>query len=147
MADLHSHPRDFSRAELLDRLRDFHGHLGPFAMLGYRAGALALRKLALPSHFGLRASVRCPDAPPPSCFADGVQYSTGCTLGKRNIELIPSEELSVTVTANESGATLTIVPRRGVVDAFPDWIAQADPEVAALRVLEMSEEALFEPPE
>lgn len=146
MTQLHSHPRTFSREELLDRLRDFHGHLGPFAMLGYRAGLLALRELGLPSHFGLSATVRCPDGPPPSCFIDGVQYSTGCTLGKRNIEFIPTDELSVTVTGIESGATLTIVPRRDVVTAFPLWIAEADPETAALRVLEMSDEELFEPP-
>ena len=145
MTELHSHPRDFGREELLDRLRDFHGHLGPFAMLGYRAGVLARRELALPSHFGLRASVHCPDAPPPSCFVDGVQYSTGCTLGKRNIELIPYAEISVTVTGNETGATLTVVPRREIITAFTRWLAEADPEAAALRVLEMPDEELFEP--
>ena len=145
MTQLHSHPRDFSREELLERLRDFHGHLGPFAMIGYRAGRLALRELALSTHFGLHAVVHCPPQPPPSCFADGVQYSTGCTLGKRNIELIAADGLSVTVTANESGATLTIVPRREVTALFPDWIAASDPDAAALRVLEMSDDELFNP--
>lgn len=147
MTVLHSHARDFSRAELLDRLRDFHGHLGPFAMLGYRAGLLALRELGLPSHFGLRTTVRCPDGPPPSCFVDGVQYSTGCTLGKRNIEFIPSDEVSVTVTGNESGASITIVPRRATIDQFAAWLAEGDPEAGALRVLDMSDEELFDPRE
>jgi len=145
MSELHSHPREFTREELLDRLRDFHGHLGPFAMLGYRAGLVAVRELELPTHFGLSAVVHSPDHTPPSCFVDGVQYGTGCTLGKRNIELVPDEEIFVTVTGNDSGATLTVVPRRDVVEAFPVWIAEADPETAALRVLDMSDEELFEP--
>ncbi len=145
MAELHSHARDFSREQLLDRLRDFHGHLGPFAMLGYRAGLLALRELGLPSHFGLRASVRCPDGPPPSCFMDGVQYSTGCTLGKRNIEFVASDEVSVTVTGNDNGASITVMPRRGLVGQFAAWLAEGDPEAGALRVLEMTDEELFEP--
>ncbi len=145
MTELHSHPREFTRGELLDRLRDFHGHLGPFAMLGYRAGRLAVHELGLPTHFGLSAAVHCPPQPPPSCFVDGVQYGTGCTLGKRNIELIVDEEIFVTVTGNETGAALTVVPRREVVEAFPVWIEATDPESAALRVLDMSDEELFEP--
>jgi len=145
MSQLHAHPRDLSREDLLDRLRDFHGHLGPFAILGYRAGRLAVEELGLPTHFGLSATVHCPPQPPPSCFADGVQYSTGCTLGKRNIELIVGDELSVTVAANEDGATLTIVPRRELIDQFSEWIAKSDAEAAAIRVLDMSDDELFEP--
>ncbi len=145
MSEFHSHARNFTREELLDRLRDFHGHLGPFAMLGYRAGRLAVSGLGLPTHFGLSASVHCPPQPPPSCFADGVQYATGCTLGKRNVELIVDDTVFVTITGNESGATLTVVPRREVVEAFPAWIEQTDAETAALQVLDMSDDELFEP--
>lgn len=130
--------------ELLDRLRAFHGHLGPFAMLGYRAGTFALGRLDAPSHFGIRAEVRCPDQPPPSCFADGVQYGTGCTLGKRNIELVPAEEIVLTVTVNDSGASLTVVPRREAIGRFAGWLAQEGDEAAALRVLRMTDAELFE---
>lgn len=144
MSELHSHPREFTREELLDRLRDFHGHLGPFAMAGYRASLVAIRELDLPTHFGLNAVVHCPPHTPPSCFVDGVQYGTGCTLGKRNIELVPDERIYVTVSANDSDAALTVVPRREIIEAFPLWIADADPEQAALRVLDMSDEELFE---
>ncbi len=129
--------------ELLDRLRAFHGHLGPFAMLGYRAGRLALRVLEAPSHFGIHARVTCPPHTPPSCFVDGIQYGTGCTLGKGNIELVASDTIAVTVTVNEGGATVTVVPRREVIDRFGPWMAEADDETAALRVLSMSDEDLF----
>jgi formylmethanofuran dehydrogenase subunit E len=76
---------------------------------------------------------------------DGVQYSTGCTLGKRNIEHVVDVAISLTVRGKESGAALTVVPRREVVDAFSDWIETADPETAALRVLDMPDAELFEP--
>ena len=131
--------------ELIDRLRAFHGHLGPFAMLGYRAGKLALMELGAPSHFGIRAVVQCPPQPPPSCFADGVQYSTGCTLGKGNITLEPSEDMTLTVTVTDTEASLTLRPRREVYENFAAWIEQGSDETAALSVLEMSDEELFEP--
>lgn len=131
---------------LLERMRAFHGHLGPFAMLGYRAGRLALEHLQAPSHFGVSAEVRCPDHTPPSCFADGVQLGTGCTLGKRNIELIPSGRICVTVTVDEGGAEVMVVPRRAVIDRFGPWMAEADDETAARRVLSMADEELFEAP-
>lgn len=130
--------------DLLDRLRAFHGHLGPFAMLGYRAGRLALRALEAPSHFGVHARVTCPPHTPPSCFADGIQYGTGCTLGKGNIELVASDTIAVTVTVTEGGAAVTVVPRPEVIDRFGPWMAEADDETAALRVLSMSDEELFD---
>lgn len=129
--------------ELLDRMRDFHGHLGPWAMLGYRAGLRAINELGAPTHFGISATVHCPPQPPPSCFADGVQFSTGCTLGKRNIELVPADEVSLTLTVSEGGATITIRPREEVIAEFARWLDELGDEAASLRVLEMSDEELF----
>ncbi len=131
--------------ELLERLRAFHGHLGPFAMLGYRAGQLALRVLQAPSHFGIRAHVLCPPHTPQSCFADGVQCGTGCTLGKGNIVMEPSEQIQLTVTVTDDGAALTVRPRPEVYQAFPQWLRECGDEAAALRVLQMRDEELFEP--
>ncbi len=130
--------------ELFDRLREFHGHLGPFAMLGYRAGRLALYELAAPSHFGVRARVECPAHTPESCFVDGIQYSTGCTLGKCNIEMVPAEEISFALTVDESGASITIKPRAEVIARFGPWMEEADDETAARRVAAMRDEELFE---
>ncbi len=133
--------------ELLARLRAFHGHLGPFAMLGYRAGKLALRELGVPPHFGLRARVQCPPHTPDSCFVDGVQYATGCTLGKRNIDVEVSEAIALTVTVDGGGPALTVVPRRDLIQRFGPWMEEANDEAAALRVLGMRDDELFEPPD
>ncbi len=70
--------------EGLERATSFHGHRGSFLIVGLRMGALILRELGTKGHWPLR--IRCFAARPPvSCFVDGLQLSTGCTLGKGNI--------------------------------------------------------------
>jgi len=70
--------------EGLARAVSFHGHRGSFLIVGLRMGALILRELGTKGHWPLR--IRCFAARPPvSCFVDGLQLSTGCTLGKGNI--------------------------------------------------------------
>ncbi len=69
----------------LDELRRFHGHLGPYAVVGYRMGILAREKLGE----GKMASVVETGLKPPiSCIVDGIQLSTSCTLGKGNIRVV-----------------------------------------------------------
>jgi len=62
----------------------FHGHLGPWLALGLKAGLRARRELGA-SPFELTAYVFCPARTPYSCFIDGVQVGSGCTLGKGNV--------------------------------------------------------------
>ena len=71
-------------ASVLRQATRFHGHLGPWLVLGLKAGAYARKKLAA-SPFDLKARVSCPSGTPYTCFVDGVQFSSGCTMGKGNI--------------------------------------------------------------
>jgi formylmethanofuran dehydrogenase subunit E len=59
-------------------------------------------------HFGVDAIVQCPDAPPPSCFIDGVQLATGCTMGKRNIEHTVGESVELTLRNRDSGQAVRV---------------------------------------
>ncbi len=70
--------------KVLKQAAAFHGHLGPWLVLGLKAGAYARRRLVA-SPFELRAKVFCPAGTPYTCFVDGVQFSSGCTMGKGNI--------------------------------------------------------------
>jgi formylmethanofuran dehydrogenase subunit E len=72
----------------------FHGHLGPWLVLGLQAGAYARRKLGA-SPFELKARVFCPAGTPYTCFVDGVQFSSGCTMGKGNISHVRSARCRV----------------------------------------------------
>ena len=72
--------------ELLERLEDFHGHLGPYLVVGWRMGKTANEKLGK-APFEMKSRVKTGGKTPLSCIVDGVQFSTGCTLGKGNIEI------------------------------------------------------------
>jgi formylmethanofuran dehydrogenase subunit E len=39
--------------------------------------------------------------PPQSCLADGVQIGSGCTLGKRNIEIVSSSDIKCEFACGE----------------------------------------------
>ena len=82
---------------LLEAASAFHGHLGPWLALGLRAGRRAARVLGAGS-FRLRAAVRCPARTPYSCFLDGIQFGSGCTLGKGNIRHIAGPRVRVEFT-------------------------------------------------
>lgn len=60
-------------------LQQFHGHLGPYVAIGYRMGALAREKLG-PGK--MKTIVFTGLKPPISCTVDGIQVSSGSTLGK-----------------------------------------------------------------
>jgi len=72
---------------LLRRGVEFHGHGGPFMVIGLRMGLLALEELNARGWFGLSCVAELEWAPPDSCVLDGIQVSTGCTMGKRNIRV------------------------------------------------------------
>jgi len=72
----------------------FHGHLGPWLALGLKAGTHAARRLQATA-FELRARVFCPARTPYTCFLDGIQFGSGCTMGKGNIRHIRSRRVRV----------------------------------------------------
>jgi len=96
---------DFS----LTDLAAFHGHLGPYIVLGYRIGKY-VRGSFCDDPFRMNGEVYCSGTPPQSCLADGVQLGSGCTLGKRNIEIIPSETIRCVFTAGKKQVTVTPRP-------------------------------------
>ncbi|MFB3763826.1 MAG: formylmethanofuran dehydrogenase subunit E family protein [Methanotrichaceae archaeon] len=82
----------------IEDLAAFHGHLGPYIVLGYRIGRYA-RHCFCSDPFQMKAVVHCSGTPPQSCLADGVQIGSGCTLGKRNIEIIRDDDMKCEFTS------------------------------------------------
>ena len=74
--------------EELKQLKRFHGHLGPFVVIGYRMGAIARKKL----EGKIEAIVFTGTKVPLSCIIDGIQFASSCTLGKGNISVQEKEE-------------------------------------------------------
>ena len=128
---------------VLDQAKEFHGHLGPFAILGRMMGDRAVQLLGGKRHFGIRTVVRCPDAPPPSCIVDGLQVSTGCTMGKRNIELIPDDEIVVTVVCDDPPKRVVLRPVMQTIEEARRILREETDEAAALWLCEQPEERVL----
>ncbi len=92
--------------ETLKIIERFHGHLGPYAVLGYKMGKIACKKLGT-DPFEKNATVSTGTTPPISCIIDGIQLGSGCTLGKGNIT-VTSEQLPKAVFSNKNGEKITI---------------------------------------
>ena len=74
--------------DIIERATAFHGHLGPFLILGLKMGLLAREKMAPEGLHSLKAVVKTKLRPPYSCIIDGIQVASLCTLGKGNIQVI-----------------------------------------------------------
>ncbi len=70
----------------LKEAEKFHGHLGPYLVLGILAGEFAIKKLRCRKYFVLEVKVWGANKKPKSCLIDGLQLSTGATYGKGNIK-------------------------------------------------------------
>ena len=108
-------PEQEQKQELEDILRraiDWHGHFGPFLVLGVKMGIIGIRELeVIRGNPKLRVTVMTKPSVPFSCVIDGVQAATQCTLGNRKLRLQSSlksvqakfqipEGNTVTVTLN-----------------------------------------------
>ena len=74
--------------DLLEFGQKFHGHKCPAMPMGLRASLAAMKKLGV-EHAPdgqLMALLELDEDHCATCFADGVQVATGCTLGKGNIK-------------------------------------------------------------
>jgi len=67
---------------------DFHGHLGPFLVIGVRMGLIGLRELKTTrGDSKLKARIILKHAVPFSCIIDGIQVTTQCTVGNGKLKL------------------------------------------------------------
>jgi len=94
--------------ELLERAIEFHGHGGPFMVIGLRMGLTALKRLDAKGWFDIRCRVSLRWRPPDSCVIDGIQSSTGCTTGKHNIEVEEGEGIPAYFLKDAEGLRITL---------------------------------------
>jgi len=119
----------------------FHGHLGPFLILGLKAGLLANNTLGKDC-FKTYVTVETEPFPPFSCVVDGIQVATGCTMGKRNIELKRGKRLSVTFTRGEK--RLEICLKEEVLKDLMDLESKEESERKAMSLIDQPIHELFE---
>jgi len=123
---------------ILERAAEFHGHLGPYLVLGMKMGLLAKNKLdATP--FEIKAEIHTERKTPRSCILDGIQFTSGCTLGKGNIDVIESDEIFGIFFKGESKFVIRI--RKDILDTMKNI---SDMEEYARILFEKRDEELFE---
>ncbi len=124
----------------MDAVR-FHGHLGPFLVLGLRAGLAAISFLGR-DPFKTKAVVRTKLRPPHSCFIDGIQFSSGCTLGKGNIQV--ERENEVSVCFYNEGRQARIKVKEEALRLLEQGLSESEAEALALDMCKRDERELFE---
>ena len=90
-----------------------HGHKCPAMPMGLRAGLAALEALGVKRAMDsqLTALVEIDRDHCATCYADGVQISTGCTFGKGNIQKMGYGKFALTLVDNKTGRSVRVVTR------------------------------------
>lgn len=123
--------------EELQLLKRFHGHLGPYVVIGYRMGSMARERLA----GKLKAVSFTGSATPLSCIIDGVQFSSSCTMGKGNISVMDVGEAKVQFLNDRY--LMEIRLKDDVKEKVDESTTKETEELVALGLYEEAEEALF----
>jgi formylmethanofuran dehydrogenase subunit E len=125
---------------MLEEAARFHGHLGPYLALGLKMGLLA-KELLQGDPFSLSAEIHTSILPPRSCMVDGIQFSSGCTLGKGNI--IIKEDSNLFGIFTRDSRSITIKVRPDIADSLTS-LSHEHLEESAQSLFSKENEDLFE---
>ncbi|NOZ33748.1 MAG: tRNA CCA-pyrophosphorylase [Chlorobi bacterium] len=91
----------------------FHGHKCPAMPNGLRAGAAAMNKLGVErtGDSALQAILDLGENHCATCFADGIQVITGCTLGKGNITKTHKGKWTLTLIDKKTNRAVRVCPK------------------------------------
>ena len=131
-----------SGEETLRRISEFHGHLGPFVVVGYRMGEVANRLLGADA-FAKTAVVLTGGKPPRSCTIDGIQLSSGCTIGKGTIGVVDQGEVASIFLSKTSGRQVRISLKAERLEEITSTPSESM-EGLARRLFSLTDEELFE---
>ncbi|MBL7151460.1 MAG: formylmethanofuran dehydrogenase subunit E family protein [Candidatus Omnitrophica bacterium] len=122
---------------------DFHGHLGPWLVLGILAGQTALDKLGCAKYFGLQVKAWGVIHKPKSCLIDGLQLSTGATYGKGSIEKLNSPSVKVEVRSHKRNKKVVFTLKQGLLQKLEKLNTHAESETLAKRIFKSNPSEIF----
>ncbi|MEX2704365.1 MAG: FmdE family protein [Candidatus Freyrarchaeum guaymaensis] len=129
-------------SELLKRAIDFHGHLGPFLVIGLLMSNAAHRLLGEITSVKVKTRLR----PPRSCVLDGVQVATRCTLGNAKLKAVDSQsEISAEFTRKDERKIL-VTCKGDFLDKLEKRLERKEKtlEEEALSLLEVDAKEIFD---
>ena len=125
----------------IEELKKFHGHLGPYAAIGFKMGSFAVEKMRVRGK-KLKCVVRTGIKPPISCIIDGIQFSSSCTLGKGNIKVEDEGVAEAVFFRNDK--KLKIRLKDNVKRRIDKEMSKENEERLSLWVYGMSNDELFD---
>jgi len=144
---------DFERNQKLEldavlrKAEDFHGHLGPFLVIGVRMGLVGVRELGVNKNDGLQVTAMTQPFIPFSCVIDGIQVATHCTIGNKKLRLKDSSRISASFKfSDEKQVIVTVNPtmlERLKGKLLSKDISSEEAQKLAENVASMPEEELF----
>ena len=129
---------------MLERAVEFHGHLGPYLVLGLLMGRLATGRYKFRKYFGTTVEIRGAERPPKSCLIDGIQFTSGCTYGKGNVTKAKGRKVTAIFRDPASGRELRISVRPELVKRLGCLRGQPDCDRFANELLAADPAELFE---
>ncbi len=137
---------DADLTALMEKAAHFHGHLGPFLVIGVRMGNMAERILK-PNikENKLQATAKIPFLTPFSCVLDGIQATTKCTIGNRKLKIENSQkEITVRFELENSDKAIKVSVNLRLVEELMNKISEgASNEALAQEIACIPESQLF----
>ena len=127
--------------ETLKQIEQFHGHLGPYAVIGYRMGLIANKKLGS-DPFSKKAVVWTGPNPPLSCIVDGIQISSGCTYGKGNIS-VKDKDIAKAEFLIDNGNKIEITLKSSIRKEIDTKVTEENIIEYSEKMFEKTDEELF----
>jgi len=127
----------------LNEAKKFHGHLGPYLVLGILSGELALNRLRCKKYFGLEVKVWGTNKKPESCLIDGLQLSTGATYGKGNINKLNGSEIKVEFYNRSNHKRITLRLKDSLIQILKLSKTHKDAELLAGKLYKTNYSKLF----
>ena len=132
----------------IEKAVGFHGHLGPFLVIGLRMGLIGVRELgAKENNDKLRVTAMLKYSVPFSCVIDGIQVATKCTIGNKKLKLTDSSGIAAEFELqHRKKFTVTVNPttfNRLKGSLLSKNVSPEETRKLALMVASMPEEELF----
>ena len=147
-------PKDKVMDKLVSTIRraaEFHGHLGPFLVLGVKMGLIGMKKLKIEADVRqLRIEAELPKQIPYTCTLDGLQAVTQCTFGNQKLSLkeAKSPVISTKFDADNGEKRVFICVKNEVLQTLMEKLQKAKGDTAtqeklAWMIASMPEDKLF----
>jgi len=122
---------------------EFHGHLGPYLVLGILAGEVALKKLNAKKYFNLDVKILGATKKPKSCLIDGLQLSTGATYGKGNIHKLNGTAIKIVFHNRISHKKVIIGIKNNIIKKLEETQTHREAELLARKLYKADYSDIF----